>query len=185
VIDAEPGASLGIGLIRELSDEELRDAALSGEIEDLLEWRPVERGDCYYIPAGTVHAIGAGVSLIEVQQNADVTYRLYDYGRPRPLHLDEAMAVAHAGPYAEALHRQVAIDGDDSQALVAGPKFHLSLAHGNAQPLPGTGPHFVIPIAGTVQADASTVQAGECLVTDAPEALQPDSDSRYLLARAA
>jgi mannose-6-phosphate isomerase len=99
VIEAEPGATIGLGLTREMSREELRRAALDGSIEGLLDWRPVTVGDLLYSPAGTIHAIGGGIALIEVQQNVDVTYRLYDYGRPRELHLDEAIAVAKAGPW--------------------------------------------------------------------------------------
>jgi mannose-6-phosphate isomerase len=83
-----------------LSAEELRAAALDGSIETLMDWKQVKAGDFIYSPAGTVHAIGAGVTLIEVQQNVDVTYRLYDYGRPRELHLDAGIAVADARPFA-------------------------------------------------------------------------------------
>jgi len=100
VIDAEPGAVIGLGLTREVSRGALRQAALDGSIENLLDWRPVATGDLLYSPAGTIHAIGAGIALIEVQQNVDLTYRLYDYGRPRELHLDEAVAVAKPGPWA-------------------------------------------------------------------------------------
>jgi mannose-6-phosphate isomerase len=89
VIDAEPGATLGVGFHEPVSHEVLRAAALDGSIEDMLVWHPVKAGDFFYIPANTVHAIGAGVSLIEIQQNSDITYRLYDYGRPRELHLDK------------------------------------------------------------------------------------------------
>ena len=70
------------------------EAALDGSIEELVDWRPVKAGEFYYVPAGTIHAIGAGISLLEFQQNADVTYRLYDYGRPRELHLDDGIAVS-------------------------------------------------------------------------------------------
>ena len=89
MLDAEPGAVIGLGLTREVSREALRAAALDGSIESLLDWRPVTQGDLFYSPAGTIHAIGGGIALIEVQQNLDLTYRLYDYGRPRELHLDE------------------------------------------------------------------------------------------------
>jgi mannose-6-phosphate isomerase len=74
-------------------------AARDGGIECLLEWRPVKAGDVFYSPAGTIHAIGGGLSLVEIQQNLDLTYRLYDYGRPRELHLDEGMKVADPGPW--------------------------------------------------------------------------------------
>ena len=94
ILDAEPGATLGLGLTREVGSDELRAAALDGSIEQLMDWRAVAAGDFFFVPSGTIHAIGAGISLLEFQQNADVTYRLYDYGRPRELHLDDGMAVA-------------------------------------------------------------------------------------------
>lgn len=98
IVDAEPGARIGLGLIHEVSKDALRAAALDGSIEQLLDWRPVEAGDIIYSPAGTIHAIGAGLSLIEIQQNLDLTYRFYDYGRPRALQLEEALAVADPRP---------------------------------------------------------------------------------------
>ena len=67
---------------------------LSGEIDRLLNWMEVQAGDAFFIPAGTVHAIGGGLALCEIQQHSDITYRLYDYGRPRELHLDKAVQVA-------------------------------------------------------------------------------------------
>ncbi len=75
--------------------EEFEDAAQSGEIEQLLDWRKVKAGDVIFVPAGTVHAIGAGLTICEIQENSDITYRLYDYGRPRELHLDHGVAVSH------------------------------------------------------------------------------------------
>ena len=63
----------------------------------MLNWIDVCPGDTYFIPAGTVHAIGAGIALCEVQQNSDITYRLYDYGRDRPLHLKHAAQLADLG----------------------------------------------------------------------------------------
>ena len=98
VIDAEPGATIGLGLRRLVSRDELRNAALDGSIESMMDWIPVLPGDFYYVPAGTVHAIGAGLTLLELQQASDVTYRLFDYGRPRELHLDDGIAVATPGP---------------------------------------------------------------------------------------
>ncbi len=94
VMRAEPGAQLAIGFRESITKERLRESALSGEIEKLLNWMNVEAGDAFLIPAGTVHAIGAGLAICEIQQHSDVTYRLYDYGRPRELHLDKAVQVA-------------------------------------------------------------------------------------------
>lgn len=99
VLGAEPGALIGLGFKRDVSKDDLRAAALSGAIEDLIDWRPVHAGEFYYSPAGTVHAIGAGLTILEIQQNLDLTYRLYDYGRPRALHLDQGIAAADPRPW--------------------------------------------------------------------------------------
>ncbi|MBS1240163.1 MAG: gmuF, partial [Proteobacteria bacterium] len=128
VVEAEPGAVLGVGFREELGPQAMRAAALDGSIEQLLDWHPVAAGDFIYLPAGTVHAIGGGVSLIEVQQNSDVTYRFYDYGRPRTLHLDEAVAVANGAPHDPALRGKV--PGEGHVSLVRGPFFRLDRAEG-------------------------------------------------------
>jgi mannose-6-phosphate isomerase len=99
VLRAEPGACLAVGFRQTISRERLRESALTGEIEQLLEWIPVRPGDTLFIPTGTVHAIGAGITLCEIQQMSDTTYRLYDYGRPRELHLDRSVDVSNLGPW--------------------------------------------------------------------------------------
>jgi mannose-6-phosphate isomerase len=97
VLRAEPGAAVAAGFREPVTAERLREASLSGEVERLLRWWPVEAGDTIFIPAGTVHAIGAGLTICEIQQYSDITYRLYDYGRGRELHLDEGIRVSHLG----------------------------------------------------------------------------------------
>jgi mannose-6-phosphate isomerase len=99
VIAAEPHATIGLGLSAPLSREQGEAAALSGEIEQLVDWRPAAAGDTFLVPAGTVHAIGPGLTLVEVQEQSDITYRLFDYGRDRQLHLEDGFAVADLGPY--------------------------------------------------------------------------------------
>jgi mannose-6-phosphate isomerase len=94
VLRADAGAQLALGFREGVTREHLRESALSGEIERLLNWVDVQQGDAFFVPAGTVHAIGAGLALCEVQQHSDITYRLYDYGRPRELHLEKAIQVA-------------------------------------------------------------------------------------------
>lgn len=99
ILRAEPGARLALGFRETISRERLRQASISGEIEHLLEWFPVTAGQTVFIPPGTVHALGPGITLCEIQQNADITYRLYDYGRPRELHLEKAVGCSNTGPH--------------------------------------------------------------------------------------
>jgi mannose-6-phosphate isomerase len=99
ILAAEEDAVIGLGPRFTVTRDELRQGALDGTIGQLIDWRRVKAGDFYYSPAKTIHAIGAGVSLIEVQENVDTTYRLFDYGRGRPLHLEEGLAVADLSPF--------------------------------------------------------------------------------------
>lgn len=99
VIDSQPPGEVAAGFRETLPPEGLRSAAISGEIEKLLDWRPVHAGDIVFVPAGTVHAIGAGLTICEIQENSDITYRLYDYGRDRELHLEDGMRVSHLGSH--------------------------------------------------------------------------------------
>ena len=94
ILHADDGATIALGFTRPLSAEELRSAITDGSVEDLLNWVPVQAGDTLFAPAGTIHAIGHGIVLCEIQQNSDVTYRLYDYGRPRELHLERGLKVS-------------------------------------------------------------------------------------------
>jgi mannose-6-phosphate isomerase len=101
ILEAEPGATIAMGFREPITRDRLREATRTGQIEQLVNWVPVKAGETYFIPAHTVHAIGAGIVLFEIQQNSDVTYRLWDYGRPRELHIDRAVPVCdltvHAG----------------------------------------------------------------------------------------
>jgi mannose-6-phosphate isomerase len=99
ILDADPGAAIALGFREPVTRQRLRKASETGEVEELLNWIPVEAGQTYFTPAHTVHAIGAGIVLCEIQQNSDVTYRLWDYGRPRELHLEQALRVADLGPH--------------------------------------------------------------------------------------
>ena len=99
ILRAEPESTLALGFNQTITRERLRESAVSGEIEQLVRWFPVRAGDTFFTPAGVVHAIGAGIALVEIQQNSDTTYRLYDYGRPRELHLDKGVAVSQLDPH--------------------------------------------------------------------------------------
>jgi mannose-6-phosphate isomerase len=98
ILRAEPEARIALGLREPVTPVRLREAARSGEIVELLNWLPARKDDTFFVPAGTIHAIGGGIALCEIQQHSDITYRLYDYGRPRELHLEQAMVVSNLQP---------------------------------------------------------------------------------------
>lgn len=162
VLDAEPGARLAIGFERELDPAWIKAAARDGSIEQLLTWHETSAGDVWFLPPGTVHAIGPGISLVEVQQNSDTTFRLYDYGRPRELHLDRALAVIDPGPYA-ARHKGPA--DPCGTALVETGHFRLDRIEGapdeNVAAL-YDGPLLALPLSGEVCEIGRTDEAGAC-----------------------
>jgi mannose-6-phosphate isomerase len=166
ILDAEPDAKLALGLKAELSPHALRQAALDGSLADFVDWRLVRRGDFFFVPAGTIHAIGGGVALLEFQQNIDVTYRLFDYGRPRSLHLDDAIAVASPTIYPNELAGHVS--EDDETVLVHGPPFIL--VHTRRDALRDRQ-RWVLPLDGDVRAGSDTAQPGECLLLEPGQAL--------------
>ena len=186
VLDAKPGARLAIGFTREVSAEEIAAAARDGSIEALLAWHAARPGDLFYLPAGTVHAIGPGLALVEVQQASDTTFRLYDYGRPRALHLDRALAVARGAPY-PAQHRRSIADG---QVLVDGPHFRLDRVEGvpdAATHAAYQGPLLALPLSGALAARDGSLRAaaGTCLVADGLASLDFAAAGVTLLTRAA
>ena len=101
VLRAGPGAQVGLGLKPGTSKAEVEAAIRENRMEHLLNWIDVHEGDMIYVDAGTVHAIGGGAVIVETQQNSDTTYRLYDYGRPRELHIADGLLATkeqtHAG----------------------------------------------------------------------------------------
>ena len=185
VIAADPGAVLGIGFKRAVSPRQMRCAAVDGQIEALMAWHPVKAGDFFYIPAGTVHAIGAGVSLIEIQQNSDITYRLYDYGRPRALHLNDGIACAHGERYQDPRRCQLPAHGE--VMLVDGPLFRLARYDGpiSAETTArfGAGPSLVIPTFGAVTVEGAIVAPGCCALARSIAQISPDDAAQGLLAQ--
>ena len=183
VLEAEPGATIGLGLTAPTPKPSLRQAALDGSIERMLDWRPAEAGDVYYSPAGTVHALGAGLKLIEVQQNVDLTYRLYDYGRPRELHLEEGVEAAEPAPYRAPSLPFVTESGREV------------LAHGRAfvlerwgQAITGTlqasleRPVWLVPVSGAGRIDGAPLEAGGVWLVDGPAELSLDAGAEILAA---
>lgn len=182
VLEAAPGATIGLGLKDRIGKEELRAAALDGSIEHLLDWRPAAAGDFYFSPAGTIHAIGPGVSLIEIQQNVDLTYRLYDYGRPRDLHLDPAVEAADPGPYAPPM-KPCGLDAD-RELLADGGAFVVERWRGAAERAldGGNGPSWLIMVQGAGAADGQRLEPGSVWLAEGPATIRLDGGSELLLA---
>jgi mannose-6-phosphate isomerase len=184
VLDADPEGTIGVGLKERLSSDALRQAALSGEIEDLLDWRAVKRGDVLFSPAGTIHAIGAGVAIVEIQQNVDVTYRLYDYGRDRGLHLDEAVPVARAEPYTPPV-RNIAGAPAGRQLLASGGHFVLESWSGEGTLHLGAtagDPLFLICVEGSAAAAGERLEKGSVWLVEGDCAVEAEADALLLLA---
>lgn len=117
VMDCEEGASLYFGVNQEISREDFNRKIVNNSVEEVLNKVPVKKGDVFFIEAGTIHAIGAGILICEIQQNSNTTYRVYDYGRQdavgnlRELHIEKALAVSNLTPT-----KPVVFDDDKSKA---------------------------------------------------------------------
>lgn len=182
VLAADDQAELGVGLRREVGHDALHEAALDGSIVDLVDWRPTKVGDFVYNPAGTIHAIGGGLTIVEVQQNVDCTYRLYDYGRPRELHLADGLAVAAAGPVHDP--RDTLVDPDASHLLVDGPHFHLAqlAAPVDAALLNRTAGELIfVPLSAGCRAAGEDVALGEAVLLADASGIEIDTGGRALL----
>ena len=123
VLSAGPEARVALGLERRCTSEQLRQAVHDGTIAKLVAWKPAVAGDVVFVPAGTIHAIGAGLVIAEIQQRSDATFRLFDHGRKRELHIDNGLAAANTVPA-------------DEQALPSRPT--------NERTLLVSCPHFVL-----------------------------------------
>lgn len=177
VLSAEPDSTIALGPKKPLEPDQLRRSARDGSIVELLDWRPVRAGDFIYSPAGTVHAIGAGLTVIEIQQNLDLTYRLYDYGRPRELHLEEGAAVSTLTPFAG-----VAPPADPT-LLAEGPKFVVERLTGSSfvRQL-GDLSGFLVPVTGSGIVDGQPFVAGECWRVSGDCTIDGAPDTDLLLA---
>lgn len=182
VLEADPGAVIGLGLTREVSREELRAAARDGSIEDLVDWRPVRAGDCFYSPSGTIHAIGAGLTIVEIQQNIDLTYRLYDYGRPRELHLDAAVAAADPSPWRGNCVAVPVAPG--RERLASGAAFTIERWRGAIGTVGDAAAAWLVPLRGESRLDAEKLVPGSTWRTRGPSRLDVPSNAELLVARA-
>lgn len=186
ILDAQPGAELGVGLNRPISREELHAAALDGSIVELIDWRTSKTNYFVYNQAGTIHAIGPGLMVVEVQQNVDCTYRLYDYGRPRELHLDEGLNISNPGPAHDL--RDTVVDPVANRMLVNGPHFYLAQL---ANPVDrdilaaALGELTFVPLSAGCRVGEESVAFGQAVLLTDPSGIEIDEGGRALLTWAA
>jgi mannose-6-phosphate isomerase len=175
VLEAEPGATVALGLQDGVTPEAVGAAVAAGadgNMEGLMQQVPVSVGDMVFVDAGTVHAIGPGVVLLETQQTCDVTFRLYDYGRPRELHLEQGLRVMRTRTAAGKV-KSVAMDGFTrliEQKYFAVDRFDLAAASETV--LPTLGPGCLVGLKGAariISADQEPVDlvAGQAVVVPA------------------
>ncbi len=182
VLAAEPTATIAVGTKAPISKDELRASAIDGTIEDKLDWKPVQAGDFMYCASDTIHAIGGGLTVIEVQQNSETTYRLFDYGSDRELHLDDGIAVADPTPYVPVAPPLEIETG--RMIMVEGPKFVLERWKGGEHVvnLPEGKTGWVIPITGSGSVADVAFKAGECVTVTGSESIETSADADVLFA---
>ncbi len=173
ILDADPGARIALGFRERITRERLIESAESGEIEKLVDWKPVRAGETYYTPAHTVHAIGAGVVLCEIQQNCDTTYRLYDYGRNRPLHIRQAAPICDLGPHPGPVPGGVV----RSKHFVTEP---VELEPGSESRIQPADCHLWTCLAGHGVIDEQSFLPGDVYLIDGDAAIRADSPARFL-----
>ena len=128
VAHAEPGAEIGLGLKQGVTRAEFERSIHENRAEELLNWIQVSAGDMVYVAGGTVHTLGPGSIIVETQQQSDTTYRLYDYGRPRELHLQDGIRVIKEAAKAGKVRQHTASGlhgGGSQQTLVVAPYFEV------------------------------------------------------------
>lgn len=133
ILDAEEGAGIYYGFQRDVTRAEMEEAIRTNTLTDLLRFVPVQPGESYFIPSGTIHAIGKGLLIAEIQQNSNVTYRVYDYGRrdaqgnTRPLHVEKALEVSDLTRAADAVEpTQTVVEGGVFTEISACPYFTVT-----------------------------------------------------------
>jgi mannose-6-phosphate isomerase len=164
ILSGAPGARIALGLKERLASGQLREAVEDGSIADLVAWRTVLPGDVVFVPAGTIHAIGAGLVIAEIQQRSDATLRMFDFGRKRGLHIADAVAVADAGP-ADAGPKPKRLT-DERTLLASNPHFvleRIELAPGSATRLEAERETWLLVVSGSARAGTLDVATGDAV----------------------
>lgn len=166
ILSAASDATVGVGLKAVVPPEQFRTAIADGSLAELVAWHKPHAGEVIAVPAGTIHAIGAGLVLAEIQQRSDTTFRLFDYGRARELHIEQGVAVAHAGPTKRTVPARRL--SDVRTLLVANPSFvfeRIDLPAGSTWDLDARCETWLVAISGAAAIGALQIGVGQgCFV---------------------
>jgi mannose-6-phosphate isomerase len=183
VAHAKPGSQIALGLEPGVTAKQLEEAIHQNRAEELLNWVNVFAGDMIYVAGGTVHTLGPGSVIVETQQQSDTTYRLYDYGRPRELHLKDGLAAVrekvNSGKVVRPAPVQIAGGNNRQESLVAAPYFVVDMFEAK-EPLElathddsgKSSAHILVAVEGcgvieTPGAEAVTLAKGDAVVVPA------------------
>jgi len=199
ILSATPEAEVAVGLKRQLTPAQLRSAIEDGSIVDLVERRRVRKDDVIFVPGGTIHAIGPGLVLAEIQQRSDTTFRLFDHGREREIHAAKSVAAATAGPAeCQSAPRHLS---DERAVLVASPHFvleRIDLPANSNWELHAEHETWILVLDGYARIGLMNAFVGEAIFVEADDAslragaggltallayLGPDIDPRLLTKR--
>lgn len=167
ILSAVPGAKVALGPKEAITLPQLRSAIEDGRIPGIMLWQPVTAGDTIFVPAGTIHAIGAGLVIAEIQQRSDATFRMFDYGRQRELHVENAIAVADTTP--AALIADPKRLSDQRTALISGPYFVLEsidLTPNSVWSLAAEQETWFLVIKGSARAGTSSIAVGDAIFAE-------------------
>jgi mannose-6-phosphate isomerase len=167
IVDAAPDAKVALGLSRTCTPQQLRQSIQDGSIADLVVWRSVAIGDVISVPAGTIHAIGKGLIVAEIQQRSDTTFRMFDHGRQRDIHVDCAVAAANAG--AAAVQLDPVRISNQRTLLASNPHFVLErveLTSESAWRLETSQETWLLALSGSASIGPLELHAGEAIFAE-------------------
>jgi mannose-6-phosphate isomerase len=188
VLRAQSNAKIALGLRARATKKRIHAGALNGEIMGMLEWIPARAGDTFFVPAGTIHAIGGGLAICEVQQSSDRTYRLFDHHRKpeRELHLRDALAVATLEPIEGRRHAKPLGNGRELLAECEYFRTERVTVQGSAECLPSSQAVMYVAISGEGEIAGEPFQHGEAWLSPAhtPRFSIDSIDSAFIVASA-
>lgn len=184
ILEAKKGAGIYLGFKKDVTKEEVERKIKDNTLVDLLNFIEVKPGDCYFVKSGTVHAIGAGITLFEVQQNSALTYRLYDWGKlgmdgkPRELHIDKSLKVINLKKFDPIKFERPLLGKCDYFATYEYLVSDLSLIEANADSFIS-----ITFIQGSGEVNGITYQKGDTFFIPAGKKAHISGDGKYLLTK--